>query len=31
MSLKTMMTLKRNKAAEDHITPQERQPGQHVD
>jgi hypothetical protein len=30
MSLKTMTTLKRSEIAEDYITPQERQPGQHV-
>jgi hypothetical protein len=30
MSLKTMMTLKRDGIAEDFITPQERRPGQNI-
>jgi hypothetical protein len=30
MSLKTMMSFKQNETAEDSITPQERQPGEHI-
>jgi hypothetical protein len=30
MSLKTMTTLKRSETTEDYMTPQERQPEQHV-